>query len=309
MKRFILLYTLAALMQLGCSFDANEQAKNVESIREAFLDSQNATVLIAAHRGDWRNAPENSVLAIEMAIAKGVDIVEIDLRQTKDGQLVLMHDATLDRTTSGKGNVSDWSLDSLKTLYLKNGLGRVTQFKIPTLEEALLTAKGKVMINLDKCYDYFPEAYEVLRKTETIDHIIMKGWYPYEKVREDLGEYLDEIIYMPVISLDDPSAGEILADFQAKMKPKAYEFIFSTDTSRIIDQFSDLKKEGARIWVNALWSSLCAGHDDDLAVTNPEASWGWLIDKKVGIIQTDRPDILNDYLSDLKAKELKSAKR
>lgn len=63
-------------------------------------------VLVVAHRGDWRNAPENSLQAFQNCIAMGVDMIEIDLKMTKDNQLVIMHDNTIDRTTDGKGKVS-----------------------------------------------------------------------------------------------------------------------------------------------------------------------------------------------------------
>src|SRR4051812_7360492 len=107
----------------------------VNTIISKLEDPLNKEVLIAAHRGDWRNAPENSIAAIKYAVAIGVDIVEIDVKKTADGQLVIMHDDKIDRTTTGKGRVSDYTLDSLKKFYLKNGLGIPTHHRIPTLEE------------------------------------------------------------------------------------------------------------------------------------------------------------------------------
>jgi glycerophosphoryl diester phosphodiesterase len=73
---------------------------NAQRVKEIIkqLQNPNGRVLVVAHRGDWRNAPENSIQAIHNAIAMGVDIVEIDIHKTKDGQLVLMHDETIDRT-------------------------------------------------------------------------------------------------------------------------------------------------------------------------------------------------------------------
>ena len=78
-------------------------AQRGETIRKAFLDPKSDQVLVVAHRGNWRSAPENSVAAIDSAIQMGVDIVEIDIHKTKDGQLILMHDDRVDRTTNGKG--------------------------------------------------------------------------------------------------------------------------------------------------------------------------------------------------------------
>src|SRR6201989_999854 len=116
-------------------------------------------IMVVAHRADWREAPENSVMAVKKAIEKGVNMVEIDLALTKDSVLVLMHDNTIDRTTTGKGKPSDYTLEEIKKFYLRDGLGVPTQMRIPTLEEILDTTQGKVFINLDKAFDYFDLVY------------------------------------------------------------------------------------------------------------------------------------------------------
>lgn len=82
-------------------------------------NSQSKYVVVASHRGDWRNYPENSIGAIESAIRMGVDIVEIDLKLTKDSVLVLSHDKTCNRMTTGKGDISTMTYDSLKTFNLR----------------------------------------------------------------------------------------------------------------------------------------------------------------------------------------------
>ena len=100
-------------------------------------------VMVAAHRGDHRVVPENSLQGIKGAIEMGADIVEIDLQKTKDGKLILMHDETLDRTTTGKGKVEDYLWEDIKKLRLKNTNGEITQYKIPTFEEIMLFIKTK----------------------------------------------------------------------------------------------------------------------------------------------------------------------
>ena len=123
-----------------------EAIRNASTLLEEYLEERN--ILVIAHRADWRNACENSILAIENAIEMGVDIIEIDLKKTSDNELILMHDHTLDRTTTGKGLVKDYTLEEIKKLYLKDGGGHKTLFKVPTLKEALLAAKGKVAYKL-----------------------------------------------------------------------------------------------------------------------------------------------------------------
>jgi len=255
-------------------------------------------VMVAAHRGDWRNAPENSILAIKNCIKMGVDIVEIDVRMTKDSVLVLMHDSELNRTTTGKGAISDWTLDSLETIFLRNGQLRATRHKIPTLEQAMLVSKGNILVNLDKCSGYMDEAYKVLVKTHTVNQAIFKGLKDIDIVREQYGNLLDEIIYMPIIRKSTPQLNKHVDDFLTEYKPVAFEVLYSTDDSPMFEVISNIKKSGSRIWVNTLWPSLCGEHDDDLAVDNPDDSWGWVIKQGANIIQTDRPELLLEYLKD-----------
>ena len=310
MKNNIFICVLVLLIFWSCKktpplSSSNEKEESVEYLTnrlEHLLtnlnDATNQQVMVISHRGDWRNAPENSIQAIQNCIKMGVDMVEIDVQKTKDNQLVVIHDKTLDRTTTGKGLVREWTLDSLRTLYLKNGTGRPTHHKIPTLREALVTAKGKILINLDKCYNYFDEAYEIIQETRTSKQVVIKGYNKsVEDVQQDFGNKLDSIIFMPIINLDkQKNAASILADYQGKIKPLAFEIVFSKDTSSVLNKFSEIKKNGSKVWVNSLWKSLNAGYEDDIALMNTDSIYGWYIDKGVNMMQTDRPQLLLEYL-------------
>ena len=92
-------------------------------------------VMIFAHRGDWRNAPENSLKAYQNCIDEGLDGIEVDVQLTKDSVLVVMHDPTLNRTTTGTGNVADYTYAELQELYLKSPIGVVTRQKQPSFED------------------------------------------------------------------------------------------------------------------------------------------------------------------------------
>lgn len=271
----------------------------VDTILSKLRSQEQQEVLVVAHRGDWRNFPENSIAAIESAIKMGVDIVELDVQRTKDGHLILMHDATLDRTTTGKGRVNEWTLDSIKTLKLKNGSAIKTKHVVPTLEEALLHAKGKILINLDKADRYFDEVYILLVKTGTTKQIIMKGGKSPEEVRKQFGSYLNEVIYMPIVNLDHPKAIEHIQTFMDEMNPVAFELLYKNKESKIPIQAKELLSGKSLIWYNTLWDTLAGGHDDDMALENKDKAYGYLI-KELGarIIQTDRPQMLIDYLKE-----------
>jgi glycerophosphoryl diester phosphodiesterase len=262
-------------------------------------------VLVAAHRGDWRNYPENSLKGFESAIEMGVDIIEVDLAITKDGVIVIMHDETIDRTTNGKGKPSDYTLSELSQFTLKTGSGTVSRHKIPTLEEVMNLAKGKVLVNLDRSYPYFNEAFEILKKTNTLPIGIFKSDVVYSELKNRYPKMIDSIVYMPVVFLDKPNAREIIDTFQDKMNPMGFELVFKTDTSTILKTNDFIPKNGSKIWINSLWASLNAGHDDELAVDEnaPEKSWAWIIDHGATMIQTDRPKQLLEYLRMRKLRE------
>lgn len=270
------------------------------SIRDNFLGDDARQILVVSHRGDWRNAPENSLQAIQNCIDMGVDMVEIDLKKTKDGQLVLMHDKLINRTMNGKGTVEDYTLAELKAMRLKNGVGCKTRHLIPTFEEVMNLCKGKIMVNVDKGYDYFKEAYEVLQKTGTVDQCVMKAGLPYERVKAENGDVLDKMIYMPVINLHKEGAEDIIDGYLTHMRPKAFELVFDNDGPEVRRLIKKVHDSGAKIFINSLWPELCGGHDDDRAVElhQPDESWGWIIGQGAKLIQTDRPALLLEYLKE-----------
>ena len=90
---------------------AQQSDENVSKTLQTITDK---SVLVVSHRADWRNAPENSLQAIKNCIEMGVDMIEIDLKKTKDGHLILMHDKKIDRTTTGKGLPQDYTLEEIK---------------------------------------------------------------------------------------------------------------------------------------------------------------------------------------------------
>ena len=259
-------------------------------------DSKNNQVIVVSHRGDWRNAPENSLQAIKNCIKMGVDMVEIDIRETKDGHLVLMHDKTIDRTTTGKGLVKEWTLDSLKTLNLVDGLGVATKYKIPTLKEALQTSKDKILVNLDKSYTIFDKCYQVILETGTENQVVIKGGKEYATVKKEFGKYLNKVYFMPILGLPDSTAKKFVDDYMnSENAPIAFEFTVKSDTIKFLKEFKKIRNKGASIWVNSLWGHHNANHDDEEAVKNIKI-YDWYINNNIDIIQTDRPQLLLNYL-------------
>lgn len=94
--------------------------------------------LICAHRGYWRDVPENTLEAVQAALDLNAETIELDVRLTHDGVPVLMHDWALDRTTSGSGFVADWPAQHVTELVRRDGAGQPTNITVPTLEDALV---------------------------------------------------------------------------------------------------------------------------------------------------------------------------
>lgn len=119
-------------------------------------------VAFVAHRGGIvPGHPENTLAAFRQAIKHGAEVIEIDLRGTKDGGVVIMHDETLDRTTNGKGKVTDYTLAELKKL--DAGAGE----RIPTYEEVLqLVAGTGVKLLLDIKESPVLDKHKVVRLTD-----------------------------------------------------------------------------------------------------------------------------------------------
>lgn len=261
----------------------------------AFPDNK---VMVVAHRGDWREAPENSVWAVKKAIEKGVDMAEIDLAMTKDSVLILMHDNTIDRTTTGKGKPSDFTLAEIKKLHLRDGLGVETQMSVPTLQEILEISDGKILLNLDKGFDYIKQVYPLVKERKMLDQILFKGHESYTEFNQKYGDIKNEIHYMPIIQLGKEEDLKKISEYIKNYKIYGFEFTVGITEKNLID-FKKLKENKVKIWVNSLWPHHNAGNNDDLILDHPNL-YDWYINKGVNIIQTDRPKELIHYLKDKK---------
>jgi glycerophosphoryl diester phosphodiesterase len=156
-KKSINPFILTALLAIGSHITGYAQDKlNVLKIKTAkdlhayFQFTGNDPILITGHRGGMvKGFPENSIATFENTLKHTPAFFEIDPRLTKDSVMVLMHDATLDRTTTGKGKLSDYTYEELKKFRLKDAEGNITEFPIPTLSEVIEWARGKTVLNLD----------------------------------------------------------------------------------------------------------------------------------------------------------------
>lgn len=125
-----------------------------------------------AHRGASAYAPENTLEAFELAWEMDADGVELDVQMSKDGELIVLHDETLDRTTDGRGFAKDYTLEELKKLQAGGGKPHYEEVKIPTLREVLTLLKlsgMEVNIELKTGVFFYPGIEEkVLRLVQEL---------------------------------------------------------------------------------------------------------------------------------------------
>lgn len=150
MKKIHLWFVLLATVTVANAQLNTVNIKNFEDLKSYFKQDQSKPIIISGHRGGMMPGyPENSIEAFEKTLSIMPSFFEIDPQLTKDSVLILMHDDTFDRTTTLKGKVKDYTYAEIKNARLKDREGNLTDFKIPTLKEALDWSQGKTIFQLD----------------------------------------------------------------------------------------------------------------------------------------------------------------
>jgi glycerophosphoryl diester phosphodiesterase len=279
---------------IGADLQNTTSLSRLKALRHRLQSPQANDVMVIAHRACWREAPENSLPAIDACIRMGVDMVEIDVHVTADGKLIIMHDDTVDRTTNGSGLISDLTLAQIKELSLKEGLGgpdaALTEHKVPTLEEALAVIRGNVLVNLDAKGETLLQSLAVARHLNMTDHVLFKT----DNLSPEHTELFKDVHFMPIIRESEGSIESLLPIYQ-DTNPVAVEVVYQ-DAAYFEENAATVTKAGYRLWVNTMWKGLAGEYTDAAAMGNPDAYWGYLVSRGVNMIQTDEPKALLDYL-------------
>lgn len=148
-----------------------------ESDLSAMLDCFEGAgqTLISAHRGGpTPGLPENAIETMDALLAAVPAIMEVDVAQSSDGVLYLMHDDTLDRTTNGSGAVKDVPWDTVKTLFLRDEAGWKTSFRVPLLEDVLDWSRGRAVLQIDfKRSTRFEDVIGMIRAKDREDNVVL----------------------------------------------------------------------------------------------------------------------------------------
>ena len=269
-------------------------------------ENKNEYVWVAAHRGDWIYAPENSIPALEHAIFFGADMIETDVRLTKDGKIIMMHDYSVDRTTDGKGTIAALTFEEIQKLHLRNNFGGMTDLKVPTLEEYIQVAKDKILLYLDKAgYDLpgheqghlVKELLKILKTHNVLEQSVFVLDWPYSKAKEIFGDDLKKVIYVPVIEDKIPNLSAYVNEYIQKLRPVAFQFRMESLDSETYKQLPKVLESGSKAFVAATWDEHTANHSDLVSIfQRPSAGWGWLLEQGFSILETNYPKDLMQYL-------------
>lgn len=254
----------------------------------------NNRVWVTAHRGNTGadNIPENSLAALKACISQSeyLDFVEIDPRMTKDGVMILMHDATVDRTTNGTGKVVDLTYQQIQQLKLKLSDGTLTNEHVPSLQDFLLTAKGKVFVNLDFIDKVSPKEIFDLVKTCGMQDQVLFTVGTKKEVYETMLGYSNTIHLLGQYSNEGDEALLSSAGGGNRIK-----FTYITPAKALSTSFAELLWDQKFIPATNVLDQNGFYYDTQIA-SGDFSGVDKLLAKNFLLLQTDQPKILHNYL-------------
>lgn len=238
------------------------------------LPAETRRVVAISHRGEHLHHPENTMPAFQEAVRLGADYIEVDVRTTADGKLVLSHDSTVDRCTDGHGEVAKMTFEQIRALDAGSKKGpEFAGTKVPTFDEVLDYARGKINIYVD---------VKQVSAKDLVDHIVAHGMAGHVVIYSGrLSREIQQINPMLKIMPESVNAA-VVERIIGELHPKVIAFGASDWKPEIIKLAKD---SGAQLYV-----------DRQGGTTDSPEGWQAAIDAGADGIQTDRPGELVTYL-------------
>ena len=260
--------------------------------------------LLAAHRGVCgANIPCNTMRAFYIAVSQGADIVEIDVSKSKDGQFFVFHPRMEPVFLKSEKYISDMTAEEVSDLFLYNQDGVRTHYKVPTLAEVLAFLKGKVYINVDKFWTDVEGISKEIRKAGVEKQVIVKTFTDEESL-QNVAKFAPDFMFMPMVNGKDEVTDALM---EKGVNVVGAEVLFEKEEMDVISDtyIQSMHDKNLLIWVNSIvyndLAVISAHHTDDIAVGgDPDYGWGWLMDKKADIIQTDWLLAIQQYIQNRK---------
>jgi len=219
---------------------------------------------------------------------------------SRDGVLYVFHPGMEPVFLRSQTLIRDMDSAEVDRMFLRNQDSTPTQYRVPRMEEVLNLLRGRCYINIDKFWDWPKEIGELIRRLGMQDQVLVKTaadpacFKAVEEVAADLP-------YMIITRDTDPYSETLL---KRPLRYAGAEVLFAQDTAPVAqpDYIQWMHDHGLIVWANAIVynhkTQLTGGHSDDIAVNNQmDEGWGWLLDRKFNIIQTDWPGMLKAYMN------------
>ena len=234
-------------------------------------------LVVIAHRGSHLNVPENTLAAYESAIKEGADYVEIDLRTTKDGHLVIMHEESISRMTGIKGLIKDLNFSDIKRLKIKPAVnGDTTTYHIPEFADVLNLCKGRINIYLDFKEADVEKTYSLLKEFGMQNNVVV-----YLNKEEQYEQWKNVAPQVPLMSsLPENANISQLINFMDKKR------LDVVDNAYTIDLINLVHKRKIAVWL------------DVQSEDEGPAKWEQALKLGADGLQTDHPEKLIKYLED-----------
>ncbi|MDO6432289.1 glycerophosphodiester phosphodiesterase family protein [Flavitalea sp. BT771] len=268
MRKFVIFIIAHLLIEAG-DVPAQSTRPPLPAVRNDFV--------VIAHRGNHVKVPENTVASVNEAILCGADYVEMDLRTTKDGRLVLSHDASVDRMTNGKGNVRDLAFEEIEKL--KVGADGGEAYRVPTFEDVLNACKGRINIYLDFKDADPATAYRQIKAAGMEKQVVV-----YINKAEQYGQWKKAAPSMPLM-------GSLPKEIKT---PEQFLRFLDQTPLEVLDNVYDTALQAvARKMGIALWPDV-QSDEEGPAVWDQALAW------QIQGMQTDHPEALVNYLKQRK---------
>ncbi len=285
--------------------------------------------LVSAHRGYWADYPENSTKAYEMAMLIGADIVEMDVRLTKDDVMVVFHDACLDRVTTGYGRLREENYNYVSSLFLKYEDGTASPYRVLTLSDALDFLKDKAVVAVDikeggRLFETtMVRVLKMLKQKGMLWQSVVKGKMRLTdlktKILDKAEVTFDDFIYTPIAFSTTGELSAYISEFINSKKIYAMELVYKLSKDPILDYLETVKDAG--IWVGqySFWPETGEGviaekipltdtdpiirrydfqdKDPNNFLDDGRGDWDWLFLHGADYVITDRSELLIEYLS------------
>jgi len=268
----------------------------------SLFDNCNQRPLICAHRGlSGGNIPCNTRAAFNAALLQHADMIELDVSKSRDGEFYVFHPGMEHAHLNIRRLIQFVDSSKVDKFHFVNQDNTPTQFGVNRLEDILDFLKGKCYINVDKFWTDIEGISSVIRRCGVEKQVIVKSGIDNSTI-QNIRKYAPDFMFLPIVRKTDNITERLISE---GINCVGAEILFSSEDDDVCsdEYISMMHDKKLVLFANAIVYNykevLSAYHNDDTSLSEDrDKGWGWLIDKKFDIIQTDWCGALHEYISD-----------